>query len=84
MNELAHATITKLAHNIRKKRELLNYSQFYMASRLDVSQNAYSKIELGYTKISVERLFQIAALLDVKIPDLIEFNKLKPASNTAA
>jgi transcriptional regulator with XRE-family HTH domain len=50
--------IKTVAVNIRKK--------------LDISQNAYSKIELGYTKITLERLYQIAQILDVDLIELIK------------
>ena len=60
-----------VAANIRKVREFRNYTQDYLAAKLSISQNAYSKIELGYSKLTVERLFQIAAVLDVKIMQLI-------------
>ncbi|MBB5635705.1 transcriptional regulator with XRE-family HTH domain [Pedobacter cryoconitis] len=60
-----------VAANIRKIREFRNYTQDYLAAKLAISQNAYSKIELGYSKLTVERLFQIAAVLDVKVMQLI-------------
>ncbi|MGY0039836.1 helix-turn-helix domain-containing protein [Pedobacter sp. NJ-S-72] len=60
-----------VAANIRKIREFRNYTQDYLAAKLSISQNAYSKIELGYSKLTVERLFQIAAILDVRVMQLI-------------
>nr|WP_294792624.1 helix-turn-helix transcriptional regulator [uncultured Mucilaginibacter sp.] len=56
--------IKAIAANIRTKREKSNYTQEYLAYKLNISQNAYSKIELGYTKITLERLFQIAEILE--------------------
>ncbi|HVW14324.1 MAG TPA: helix-turn-helix transcriptional regulator [Mucilaginibacter sp.] len=61
----------KIAANIRKIREYRNYTQEYLAARLRISQNAYSKIELGQTKITVGRLFQIADILDATPEDII-------------
>lgn len=63
--------IRSVASNIRKIREQRNYTQEYLAAKLNISQNAYSKIELGYTKITVERLFYIAIILEVDPVDLI-------------
>jgi transcriptional regulator with XRE-family HTH domain len=63
--------IKAIAANIRHKREQKNYTQEYLACKLQISQNAYSKIELGYTKITVERLFQIAGILEMNIMELI-------------
>ena len=60
-----------VAGNIRKIREHRNYTQDYLAAKLAISQNAYSKIELGYSKLTLDRLFQIAIILEVKVMDLI-------------
>ncbi|RAJ22881.1 helix-turn-helix protein [Pedobacter cryoconitis] len=51
-----------VAFNIKKIREHKNYTQIYLAKRLAISQNAYSKIELGYSKITINRLFAIAQI----------------------
>jgi len=64
--------IKAVASNIRKVREYRNYTQEYLAAKLNISQNAYSKIELGYTKITVERLFQIAYVLEVDINTFLD------------
>jgi transcriptional regulator with XRE-family HTH domain len=63
--------IKAIAANIRTKREKRNYTQEYLAYKLSISQNAYSKIELGYTKITLERLFQIADILEVDAVSLL-------------
>ena len=75
MKETLESKIRSVAVNIRKIREAKKYTQDYMAVKLAISQNAYSKIELGYTKITVERLFQIAQILDVDPVDLISPNE---------
>jgi transcriptional regulator with XRE-family HTH domain len=75
MNEVLNFKIKAIATNIRKLRENRNYTQEYLAAKLDISQNAYSKIELGYTKITVERLFQIAEILDFDVIDFISPDK---------
>lgn len=64
--------IKTVAVNIRKIREYRNYTQEYLAMKLNISQNAYSKIELGYTKITLERLYQIAQILEVDLIELIK------------
>ena len=64
--------IKAIAATIRQKREFRNYTQEYLAFKLKISQNAYSKIELGYTKITLERLFQIAEVLEFKPGELID------------
>ena len=52
---------------IRAKRMELNYTQEYMAFKLNISQNAYSKIELSYTKLTLEALFNIADILETHV-----------------
>jgi len=71
MNNTLSLKIKEIAANIRHKREYRNYTQEYLALKLSISQNAYSKIELGYTKITVERLFQIADILEFDVSELI-------------
>jgi len=60
-----------IAGNIRKLREFRDYTQDYLAAKLNISQNAYSKIELGYSRITLERLFIIASVLEVNPEDII-------------
>lgn len=61
-----------IATKIRAAREYKNYSQEYLASKIGISQNAYSKVELGYSKITLDRFLHIAMLLEVEVTDLIE------------
>jgi len=82
MNEGLNLKIKAIAANIRNKREYRNYTQEYLAAKLAISQNAYSKIELGYTKITVERLFQIAEVLGFEVAELIDI-KPQGASHMA-
>lgn len=60
-----------VAGNIKQLREQLNYPQLYMAHKLKLSQNGYSRLELGHTKLTVERLFAIAVILEVDIALLL-------------
>ncbi|RYY37515.1 MAG: XRE family transcriptional regulator [Sphingobacteriaceae bacterium] len=77
MKDILSGKIKSVAANIRKTREEKNYTQEYLAAKLKISQNAYSKIELGYTKITLERLFQIAEVLEITAIDLIGHNVLE-------
>jgi len=79
MKNLLNLRIKAVAANIRNKREKLNYTQEYLAAKLGISQNAYSKIELGYTKITVERLFQISEILETDPIELINIEKAEAA-----
>ena len=71
-----------IADNIRILRESRNLTQDYLAMKLGLSQNAFSKIELGYTKITVERLYKIAELLETDIYTLLQPNKNTTGSST--
>jgi transcriptional regulator with XRE-family HTH domain len=72
MKDNLNLKIRTVASNIRKIREDKNYTQDYLAAKLKISQNAYSKLELGYTKITLERLFHIASILEIDIIDIIQ------------
>lgn len=61
-----------VATNIRKIREFRNYTQEYLAAKLKISQNAYSRIELGYTRLTLERFFHIAIILEVDEVELLK------------
>ncbi len=56
---------------IKKYRELKNYTQEFMADQLNISQNTYSKIETGGIKLTVDRLKQIAEILETPIEELL-------------
>ena len=57
--------------SIRTLREKQGYSQLYVATKLNISQNAYSKVELGQTKITLDTLFALAEILNLQVLDLL-------------
>ncbi|OOQ60356.1 helix-turn-helix domain-containing protein [Mucilaginibacter pedocola] len=61
-----------LAMAIRARRLHLNYTQEYIAFRLNMSQNAYSKLELGQTVVSVNRLVQLSTIMETDLYDLLQ------------
>jgi transcriptional regulator with XRE-family HTH domain len=69
--------IDVVAANIRKARLYRNYSQDYLAAKLKISQNAYSKVELGQTRVTLERLTIIAEVLEVPLAELIGKDNIK-------
>jgi len=77
MNEKFKLEAKEIVANIRKIRDYRDYTQDYLALKLGISQNAYSKIELGYSKITLDRLFHIALILEVEVNDILYFNKEK-------
>ncbi len=72
MKEAASLKAKTVAGNIRKVRDVRNYTQDYLAAKLGISQNAYSKIELGYSKITLERLFTISTILEIEVMQLLD------------
>lgn len=69
--------------NIRKARLIKGLSQEFMAYKLAVSQNTYSRIELGLTKLCSTRLLKIASILEIA-PDEILYKKDKTAPHNEA
>ncbi|WP_183578801.1 helix-turn-helix domain-containing protein [Mucilaginibacter sp. X5P1] len=57
--------------NIKKIRKHKNFTQLDVATKLNISQNAYSKIELGYTLISLSILFKIADVFGQDVTELL-------------
>ncbi|HEU4552035.1 MAG TPA: helix-turn-helix transcriptional regulator [Chitinophaga sp.] len=57
-----------LIKHLRRRKE---YSQEYMAAHLDISQNAYSKLETGKISISIDRLCDVARILDINPAELL-------------
>ena len=60
---------------IRSMRTLKNYSQENMAEMLNISLNAYAKIEREETNVSMSRLEQIADVLKISLIDLLSFGE---------
>ena len=61
-------------HVIKKYREMRNYSQKYVASKMGMSQNAYSKIENNITGLTVHHVKELSKILEVPITDLLKDN----------
>jgi transcriptional regulator with XRE-family HTH domain len=71
MKDTYKREMQRIASRIRNVREYKRLSQEFVASRIGISQNAYSKIELGYSKITLDRFFHLANLLDVEVAELL-------------
>jgi transcriptional regulator with XRE-family HTH domain len=61
-----------IGYKIKKLREIQNLTQEYIAGQLGISQRAYSKVETGVTRLTVERLTAIARILCLSESDLLE------------
>lgn len=54
-----------VGQRIKKLREAKNLTQEFMANNLKISQNSYSRIETENTKLTTDRLSEIAEILNV-------------------
>ena len=77
-----------IAARIKKIREYRNYTQSYVAHKLNIKQNTYSAIESGTKDIKLARLKEIAIILGVSTDHLIDdtlelFNIDKTINNSA-
>jgi transcriptional regulator with XRE-family HTH domain len=64
-----------IGQKIKKLRELKNLTQTHVAQKLGVSQSAYSKMELGETEVTYNRLEKISEILVMKPEEVISFNE---------
>lgn len=60
---------------IRKLRELRNYTQKFMAEKLGMSQSNYARLESGAIRMEKEHLSRIAKILNVSQETLASFNE---------
>ena len=65
-----------LVEGIRERIKIIRiekgYSQDYMADMLNISQNAYHKLEKGHTRIHLEKFIDIAEILEVNFSELLK------------
>jgi transcriptional regulator with XRE-family HTH domain len=67
--------VNKLIENIKNIRKDKGLSQESVAYDLGIDYSTYGKIERGKIGLSVERLDQIARILNVTVQDLYEWNR---------
>ncbi len=71
----------KICEAIRIIRQRKGVSQHAMAFHLNISQPAYSKMEMGETEIKIARLYEIADILEVSVFDLLPKSKYSTGIN---
>ena len=64
--------MTIIGRKIRIVRQLKGYSQEYMAMRLGISQNAYSKLERGKIRLKNQRVIEISGILEIPTYNLLK------------
>ena len=60
-----------IIENIRAIRKNKGISHEAMAANLGISQATYTKLEQKETKLTVERLYKIAEIFEMKVEDLL-------------
>jgi len=61
----------EILQQIKDIRNVKGFSYEYMAEEMKISTSAYRKIENNETKLTVERLFQIAEILQIPVNKLL-------------
>jgi len=65
----------KFSKKLKILREVNNYTQEYVARVLDISQNAYSLLEKGTTKITLDRIEVLATLYNTTPAELVNVSE---------
>ena len=63
-----------IGKKIRQLLELRNFTQTHLAKELGMSAGGYSKIERDETEVSVQKLTQIAKVLNTDIATILSFD----------
>ncbi len=66
--------VQKTGYRLKTLREFNNLSQEYVASKLNISQAAYSKIENGGIQLSIENLVLLAELYKISPNEILGFS----------
>ena len=72
--EKNHDRVKNAILNIKKFRELKDLTREQMAADLNLSLSGYSKLERGEIEITLNRLFEIATILEVDISQILNFD----------
>ena len=63
-----------IGNKIKKLRELKGFKREYMAERLGVSQQSYSKLESEKADVPFSKIEQLAEIFQIKPEELIAFD----------
>lgn len=66
---------------IKEIRQRKNFSQSYMAEKMNIALLNYGKLERGVTELSVKRLYEIAEILEVNVAELLGIEQALPKGN---
>lgn len=62
-----------LRKNIKKRRKELGLTQQELADKLNISLNFMGKIEVAFSKPSLDTLIEIADKLDISVSELVKY-----------
>ena len=62
-----------LGDNIKRRRKALHLTQQQLADKLNLSLNFIGKIEVAFSKPSLDTLIDIASALEISVSDLCKF-----------
>lgn len=62
----------KIIARIAQYRNKIGFTYENMADELNITPAAYRKIEIGSTKLTVERLYKLAEILDTSVAELLD------------
>lgn len=63
----------QLGQNIKERRKSLGYTQQQLADKMGLSLNFIGKIEVAYSKPSLDTLIELAEILETSVSDLTKF-----------
>ena len=67
--------MNNIGTKIKNIRELKNYTQEFMAKKLQMTQAGYSKLERGETDIAYSKIEEVAKALGVTTEELVAFDQ---------
>jgi transcriptional regulator with XRE-family HTH domain len=73
----------EIGNNIRRIREIKNYTQEAVAHKIGLSVTAYGDIERGKTDVNFTRLSEIASALEVKAEEIVNFSSVTYNNNVS-
>ena len=63
-----------LGENIKKYRTKKEWSQEFLAEKINLSREYIVRVEKGQKHLSLRKLFLLADVLEIKLTDLIDFD----------
>ncbi len=63
-----------LGKNIKERRKKLGFTQQQLADKMNISLNFMGKIEVAFSKPSLDTLIELADALETTVSELTKFN----------